>query len=155
MKRVLSISLIVIIFTFFIFLLKEHFFYTQPLIPIPDKMLLYFDENVIEINEECASFVSIYELNDFRIDKGFMETSIDEDTIIEIKNEIAIEYIYYLNNSVEVEKKERKFSKLLFVYLGWCEDQIIFFENGKYQSGTIKNKASSKEIKKIIMQLVK
>lgn len=117
--------------------------------PIPDKIVVYYENDVIEVEKSEEIFMKLFGLNKVPKDKNIMETSIEEDTITEIKEEMAVEYLYLKEQTIELVQGERKYTKILFAYSGWCEDSAIFYSDGNYQSGTISNDASEKEVRKI------
>lgn len=124
------------------------------LYPRPDKIIVYKDEEIIEVKNSNELFQKLYELNGIPKDKNLLETSIEEETVEEIKNELALEYVYYDEQKMELVQGERTYTKLLFAYSGWCEDNVIFFNEGDYQSGTIFNKTSKRKLLSIYDNLV-
>ena len=115
----------------------ERFLYEKP-----DKILIYKDGNVIELKDTDLYFQKLYELNCIPEDKNLLETSVEEETVQEIKDELALEYVYYDEQKLKLVQGEKTYTKLLFAYSSWCEENVIFYNDGQYQSGTIHSKMS-------------
>lgn len=126
-------------------------------VPIPDKIIVYFDNKEIEIRKNDDYFDELSKLNAIYNSDNLLEMSIDSDTISEIKKGNAIEYIMDSEKNIKIGEKNKSYTKLLFPYSGWCKNTVIFFDGEKYCSGTIKNYVSDKKflfyIKRISMDL--
>ena len=115
----------------------------------PDKIIVYKSGEVIEVKDTDKYFQKLYELNGIPEERSLLETSIEEETVQEIKDELALEYVYYDEQKMGLVQGEKTYTKILFAYSGWCEDNVIFYNEGQYQSGTVYRKLS----KKVLMNL--
>lgn len=125
---------------------------TGELYPMPDKIIIYHEGSSTEIKNTDDLFEQLYTINYIPERKEILETSIDPDGVEEIKSELAVEYVYYEQQNMKFEEIDRNYHKLLFVYSGWCENNVIFYED-EYQSGTISNSTSKKAVEKIIARV--
>lgn len=115
-------------------------------IPVPDKIVVYTNNKKIEITKRDDFFNEFSRLNMIYHNTSVMEMCIDTDTIIEIEKEKAVEYIYYNQQNMKIDGQNRSYTRLLFPYFGWCKNSVIFFDEGQYCSGTIKNYVSDKKV---------
>lgn len=127
----------------------EKVLYTQP-----DKIIVYKSGEVIEVKDTDKYFQKLYELNGIPEDKDLLETSIEEETVQEIKDELALEYVYYNEQKMELAQGEKAYTKILFAYSGWCEDNVIFYNEGQYQSGTVYSELSKKALMNLYEEMV-
>lgn len=125
---------------------------TGELYPMPDKIIIYHEGSSTEIKNTDDLFEQLYTINHIPERKEILETSIDPDGVEEIKSELAVEYVYYEQQNMKFEEIDRNYHKLLFVYSGWCENNVVFYED-EYQSGTISNSTSKKAVEKIIARV--
>lgn len=151
-KIVISVSIIVALAIIIIWMFCFNNEKTGQLYPMPDKIIIYHDGTSMEIKNTDDFFEQLYRINYLPEKKEILEVSIDSDGVEEIKSELAVEYIYYEQQTMKFEEIDRKYHKLLFVYSGWCKDNVIFYED-EYQSGTIANSTSKKIVEKIVNQI--
>lgn len=95
-------------------------------VPIPDKIIVYFDNKEIEIRENDDYFDELSKLNAIYNSDNLLEMSIDSDTISEIKKGNAIEYIMDSEKNIKIGEKNKSYTKLLFPYSGWCKNTVVF-----------------------------
>lgn len=124
------------------------------LLPRPDKINIYANGKLIELKDTDTYFEDIYKINRAPQEKKTTETCIEENTISEIKSgELAVEYIYLDQQTMELDTGNREYHKLLFVYSGWCSQNVIFFQ-GDYQSGTIEHGVMGKSMQKLVDKIM-
>lgn len=59
-----------------------------------------------------------------------------------------------MSKKIQLAQRERSYTKILFAYSGWCEDNIIFYYRGQYQSGTIYSKTTEKALLNLYEDIV-
>ena len=120
----------------------------KELYPMPEKMVVYYNGETTELTQQDEAFSKLYMLNTLPKNKDIMETAIDTDGVAECKEEMAVEFVYGEERTLSLNQGERNFTKLLFVYSGWCEKNVIFYNGGEYQSGTISHNISEHKFRK-------
>lgn len=120
------------------------------LYPTPDKIIVFESGEVVEIKNDDDIFYKICNLHKMPKTMDVTETSISDDDITEIEKEgIAVEYIYYNDIELNFDVGEEKCRKILFVYSGWCRDNVIFGEEN-YQSGTVEQHLNQKKLEQLV-----
>ena len=120
----------------------------KELYPMPEKMVVYYNGEATELTQQDEAFSKLYMLNTLPKKKDIMETAIDPDGVAECNEDMAVEFVYGEKQMLPLNQGERNFTKLLFVYSGWCEKNVIFYNDGAYQSGTILHNISEYKVRK-------
>lgn len=125
------------------------------LLPKPDKLLLYYNNQAIEVKSDSDYFNNIYDLIDNRFQKNIYisETSISVDDVKDIKSDIAVEYVYFQKNEMEFKGNTINYSKILFPLDKLFGEHMIFYNNAEYRSAPISNLKESKELVETVKKL--
>jgi hypothetical protein len=156
-KKVIFSSILIIAF-FLIYLLVVVYKPTNECIEIkePDRILIYYSGNILEVKKDNNEFYDIYVVNNDRLsNRTFIsETSISNDDISSIKSKLAVEYIFYESQTLIMEDVDRSYTKLLFALDGLFEEHMIIYSSGEYRSGPVSNLKKGNKVKDIVKNLI-
>ena len=110
-------------------------------VPVPEKIVLYRDGASQVLLPEEAAFSRVYSLIRMEAD-AVQETAIDPDVILEVKKDLAVEYIY---DGVQ-QVGGRNCTHVLFSLSGWTENSAILYMDGEYRSGTYAFSVSTEKL---------
>ncbi len=151
-EPVIRFAKILAVITIVLFIGTNYFVYSnftraEDFYPIPEKIMVYYDGETTELTKKDEEFLKFFSLNTLPKNRDIEETSIDPDGIAECK-EMAVEFVYEEEETLLLNQEKRNVTKLLFVYSGWCEKSVIFYNDGEYQSGTLSHNISERKFKK-------
>ncbi|SHK50674.1 hypothetical protein [Paramaledivibacter caminithermalis] len=118
----------------------------------PDKIIVFYNDSIIEVKNDSKQFDTIYDLTVKRIKSSsfFGETAIESEILEKIKKEIAIEFVYFNTIEYRHDSIKREFNKL-FISLGSEYNDYIIFYNNRYQSSPLENLKKPDELKKYVL----
>ena len=118
-------------------------------VPEPDERVIYYDGRQTELTKGDSGFSELYELIKVNLQEGVLETLVEDETINNAKEDLAVEYIYQDEQELEIGDDKESISGMFFFLSEWCEGEAAFGKNGEYQSGTVEFSCDKEKVKDI------